>query len=439
MMFCCCCWQKVLLLLFVTEDQILGAWAAGMLVTDSAEDAALQGIDPPQSRLVPPLSFSWRHVNGFELSAFLTPAQNQHVPVYCGACFSFGAYHCLQDRTKIARFFTDDDKWRAPDALVAHQVMLNCGSDEAGSCAKGGTAPRVWRWTRDFGGIPLAGCQPYEAVDGRGCAPENVCRNCMPAGGDAWWLHKEKECWAVPGDRVDRHPCEGDGHCATSPYPRIQVADFGALPSALDVGALQAGDAIMREITRGGPVTCDIDSTNIVDYIGDHVIEDPVGNRTVHDTNHVIEIVGWGTDEEGGKPYWEFRNSWGEYWGDAGFGKIYRGRNDMLIESRCYWVTVAAWGSPGTDRWQTNPSIEYPDEYHQKTAELLEIHNNHNKKKQNKNRARMMGPPLRRATPAPPQGQPLLKLVPIVLLVGAILVTFYSSRSLSERFSPSSP
>ena len=362
-----------MMLLFLSLFPVL-VTSKGMLVTDSEEDEQLKSRPAPESKamVVLPRAFSWRDVRGFEYNTFLTASQNQHVPVYCGACFSFGAYHCLQDRTKLARFFTEDDKWRAPDALVAHQVMLNCGYDVAGSCSKGGTAPGVWRWTRMFGGIPLAGCQPYEAMDGHGCKPENICRNCMPAGGKAWYEHKAKECWAVPGDRVDRHLCEGDGHCATSPYPRIQVADFGALPSALDVGPLAASIAIMKEIARAGPVTCDIDSSNIIDYIGDHVMEDPVGNRTLDDTNHVIEVVGWGEDDDG-RPYWEFRNSWGEYWGDAGFGYIYRGRNDMLIEGRCYWVTIAGWGSPGTDRWQDNFPDD-PNAHDHKAAQLLEIH-----------------------------------------------------------------
>ena len=302
-----------------------------------------------RKEMVLPTAFSWRNIRGY--GTFLTASQNQHVPVYCGACFAFGAFHVLQDRTKIARFLTSDDKWRAPDALVAHQVMLNCGPDVAGSCEAGGTAPGVWRWVKMFGGVPLAGCQPYEAVDGKGCAPENICRNCMPSPGDAWTLRHERSCWAVPGNRVDHHPCAGDDFCATNPYPRIDVADFGGLPSALDVGPLEASLGIMREIARAGPVTCDIDAEAIMDYTGDDVIEDPVGNRTEDDTDHVIEVVGWGTDENG-KPYWEIRNSWGEYWGDAGFGKIYRGRNDMLIETRCYWVSIAGWGSPDTHRYQ---------------------------------------------------------------------------------------
>lgn len=46
---------------------------------------------------------------------------------------------------------------------------------------------------------------------------------------------------------------------------------------------------------------------------------------------HAIEITGWGI--ENGKPYWQIENSWGEKWGDKGFFKMIRGKNNCDIES----------------------------------------------------------------------------------------------------------
>lgn len=38
-----------------------------------------------------PKNFDWRNVNG---TRFVTISRNQHVPHYCGACWSFGAFIC---------------------------------------------------------------------------------------------------------------------------------------------------------------------------------------------------------------------------------------------------------------------------------------------------------------------------------------------------------
>jgi cathepsin B len=49
---------------------------------------------------------------------------------------------------------------------------------------------------------------------------------------------------------------------------------------------------------------------------------------------HAIEIVGWG--EENGKKYWQIKNSWGTNWGDEGYFKMIRGKNNCEIESNAY-------------------------------------------------------------------------------------------------------
>ena len=45
---------------------------------------------------------------------------------------------------------------------------------------------------------------------------------------------------------------------------------------------------------------------------------------------HAVKIMGWGT--ENGTDYWLMANSWNEDWGDKGFFKILRGKNECGIE-----------------------------------------------------------------------------------------------------------
>nr|RZC37300.1 cathepsin B [Asbolus verrucosus] len=49
---------------------------------------------------------------------------------------------------------------------------------------------------------------------------------------------------------------------------------------------------------------------------------------------HVVKIIGWGV--ENGQPYWLIANSWGSNWGDNGFFKMLRGRNECGIENYPY-------------------------------------------------------------------------------------------------------
>lgn len=47
---------------------------------------------------------------------------------------------------------------------------------------------------------------------------------------------------------------------------------------------------------------------------------------------HAIKILGWGVED--GTPYWLVANSWNEDWGDKGFFKILRGKNECGIEGQ---------------------------------------------------------------------------------------------------------
>ena len=59
---------------------------------------------------------------------------------------------------------------------------------------------------------------------------------------------------------------------------------------------------------------------------------------------HSIKILGWGV--ENGTDYWLAANSCGTDWGDAGFFKILKGRNECGIESHGIAGMPAAIPSP---------------------------------------------------------------------------------------------
>ena len=50
---------------------------------------------------------------------------------------------------------------------------------------------------------------------------------------------------------------------------------------------------------------------------------------------HAITITGWGKEADG-TPYWTIQNSWSDGWGEKGFFKLLRGKNNLAIESSAY-------------------------------------------------------------------------------------------------------
>ncbi|RCN47323.1 hypothetical protein ANCCAN_06611 [Ancylostoma caninum] len=88
----------------------------------------------------------------------------------------------------------------------------------------------------------------------------------------------------------------------------------------------------MREIMRGGPVHGAFDTYDDLDYYGSGVYEHVAGERN---GGHSIKIMGWGNHKlPNGTvvPYWLIANSWSRDWGEGGFFKMIRGKNNCRIE-----------------------------------------------------------------------------------------------------------
>ena len=96
----------------------------------------------------------------------------------------------------------------------------------------------------------------------------------------------------------------------------------------------------MAEIFARGPVAAQLNAEPLVNYKGGIVKDCKLWHML---PNHIVSIVGWGTEKKTGDKYWIIRNSWGEFWGEMGFARVKMGRNCIGIESEVVWATPDSW------------------------------------------------------------------------------------------------
>lgn len=253
-----------------------------------------------------PDDFNWGNVDG---KSYLTKTLNQHIPQYCGSCWAHGALSALGDRIKIAR------GGLGADINLSIQYILNCGAKKAGSCY-GGTATGVYDFIKEVGYVPYDTCMPYLS-----CSSDS--------GEEGFCEHVDTSCSAVNTCRTCNTFSSHGGTCTEiDVFPNATVAEYGTY--SLDVHKIKA------EIYARGPVAAQVNAIPLVHYKGGVVRDTKVMHKL---PDHVVSIVGWGTDAKTGKQHWIVRNSWGQYWGEMGYFRIEMGGNELAIESQVVWAT----------------------------------------------------------------------------------------------------
>ena len=77
----------------------------------------------------------------------------------------------------------------------------------------------------------------------------------------------------------------------------------------------------MIALVEKGPLAVNVDASNFNSY--EKGIFDGCDYTKNIDINHVVVLVGYGTDENG-IDYWIIRNSWTTNWGENGFMRLKR-------------------------------------------------------------------------------------------------------------------
>jgi len=88
-------------------------------------------------------------------------------------------------------------------------------------------------------------------------------------------------------------------------------------------------EAIQKELMVNGPVEAAFEVYEDFLMYKSGVYQHNAGRL---DGGHAVKLIGWGV--ENGTPYWLLANSWNSDWGDSGFFKILRGKNECGIEEQ---------------------------------------------------------------------------------------------------------
>ena len=242
--------------------------------------------------VAPPASYDIRDIGGVNYASI---NRNQHIPTYCGSCWAHGTASALSDRIMLMRGSA------FPEIDLAPQELVNCVTANESNGCSGGDPTAAYEWIK-ANKIVDETCQIYEAKD-KSCDAMGTCFNCMPGEG----------CFPMPKGSFTQYGIE-------------------------EHGTVSGEAAMMAEIAANGPIGCGVCVTPEFEAYSGGIFHDTTGCKEI---GHEIPVTGYGTDDDG-TPYWIARNSWGTYWGEAGWFRIVRGIDNLGIEDACDWATPSA-------------------------------------------------------------------------------------------------
>ena len=183
----------------------------------------------------------------------------------CGSCWTFSSTGALEG----AYFLKSGNL-----VNLSQQYILSC--DTGGSGCSGGQMDQAFAWVQSQGGICAASDYPY--TDANTHTASQCRQECTPISGTA------------PTSKTDVEQTEASLMAAVAKQP-VSIA-------------------------------IEADQSSFQFYSGG-VMTQPCGTQL----DHGVLLVGYGSEE--GQDYWLVKNSWGTTYGEAGYIKIQRGKNQQ--------------------------------------------------------------------------------------------------------------
>ncbi|KAJ8723578.1 hypothetical protein PYW08_003490 [Mythimna loreyi] len=182
----------------------------------------------------------------------------------CGSCWAFSTTGSLEGQ-----------HFRKTGSLVSlsEQNLVDCSSSYGNNGCRGGFMYNAYNYIKENGGVNTDKSYPYEGAEGK---------------------------------------------C------RYDPKNSGAKDSGFVVLAQADEQKLKEAVATVGPVSVAIDASHDFQFYSEGVYYNKDCTTNV---NHGVLVVGYGTQKQGGD-YWLVKNSWSGSWGDHGYIKMARNKNN---------------------------------------------------------------------------------------------------------------